>query len=273
MKNEHTEIIYPNVIFRLKNEMFSVSGKYVSSIQPLPSQLIQVPHAPAYVKGTFSYQGSTVSIVNLRQLFDWQTVENEFEDFTNMIENRKNDHLNWVRTLEQCLEENKPFTLATDCHQCALGKWRDSFHTEHSAVMYHLNKLDAPHKELHDSAVKILKQSAQQGQDLKKVKDKIVPEVLSLLDEMKEVFKNSIYREMVVVLNGEQPVALMVDEIIEVDYLQYEKESGISENARKKGMIKAIQRYDKTQELVLELDVPLLQATVDLGENKSNIIR
>lgn len=260
-----TDIDYPHVIFRLKNELFSVLGKYVSTIQKYPDAVIQIPHAPYYVRGSFSYQGQTISIVDLRLLFGWQSLDDEYAAFSEMIEQRKNDHMNWVRTLEACLKEDKPFPLATDSHQCALGKWRDTFTTKSSSIAHQLQKIDAPHEALHHAAIEAIECSDQCGSAedeahkkriIQRLTENLMPQILSLLDETKDIFRNFEYREMVLVLGGEQPIGLLVDEVIAVDDLTYEKESDLSASTKAKGMIQAIQRYDKTNELVLELDVP-----------------
>lgn len=266
------DIAYPYVIFRLKNELFSVLGKYVSSIQQFPDAVIQIPHAPSYVRGSFSYQGQTISIVDLRLLFNWQSLEEEYEDFSQMIEQRKNDHMNWVTTLQECLKEDKVFPLATDSHQCALGRWRDNYSTESSSIKHQMQKIDVPHEALHHAAIEAIEQKNQcsgekletsQKKILTNLEDNLMPQVLSLLDELKDIFKSLEYREMVLVLGGEQPVGILVDEVVAVDDLIYEKESNLSASTKAKGMIQAVQRYDKTNELVLELDVPGIKEKVN----------
>ena len=260
--NQDTE--YPHVMFRLKNELFSVFGKYVSTIQQYPEDVIQIPHAPSYVRGSFFYQGQTISIVDLRLLFDWQSLEQEFTAFSEMIDQRKNDHINWVRTLEECLTEEKVFPLATDSHKCALGKWRDSFVGKSSSIAHQLQKIDAPHEALHHAAIEVMeyrkKNSSSETETYKKsvmqkLEGTLMPQILSLLDETKDIFRKFEYREMVLVLGGEHPIGLLVDEVVAVDNLVYEKESKLSETMKAKGMILAVQRYEKTKELVLELDV------------------
>lgn len=272
---KETEITYPHVIFRLCNELFSISGKYVSSIQQFPDKLIQVPHVPDYVRGTFSYLGKTISLVDLRALFGWPTVEEEYQKFSEMIDHRKQDHLNWVRTLEECLEENKAFPLATDFHQCALGRWRDRYETQSDAIAHHLKKIDPPHRELHAMALEAMKCSQDcencareecQKKVLKRMTDQLVPQIIALLDEAKDMFKDIEYREMVLVLNGERPVSLLVDDVIAVDDLIDEENDGLSKSTKKQAFIHKIQRYNRTQELIMELDIPLLESSVEVGE-------
>lgn len=274
-QNINTEIDYPYVIFRLNNELFSVSGKYVSTIQQFPETIIHIPHAPSYVRGTFSYQGQTISIVDLRLLFGWKSVEEEYQAFSDMIEQRKNDHIHWVRTFEECTRENKEFPLATDFHQCALGKWRDKFKTKNNTIAHHLNKMDAPHAAIHHAAIEVMEyeHDHESGKDdefkqkiVHQVVNQMMPQMLSILDETKKIFRDLEYREMILVLGGEKPVGLLVDEVIAVDDLVYEQGGKLSESTLKKGLMLAVQRYEKTKELVLELDVPGIKEKVDLDD-------
>lgn len=269
-----TEMDYPYVIFRLKGELFSVSGKYVSTIQEFPESIIHIPHAPSYVRGTFSHQGQTISIIDLRLLFGWKNVEEEYQAFSDMIEQRKNDHIHWVKTFEKCTRENKVFPLATDFHQCALGKWRDGFTTNNNTIIHHLQKMDIPHEAIHHAAIEIIECGRNKnGKDtefkekvLDEVVNRLMPQMLSILDETKVIFRNLEYREMVLILGGEKPVGLLVDEVVTVDNLVYEQKSKLSESTLKKGLILSVQRYEKTKELVLELDVPGIEEKVDLDD-------
>lgn len=273
MNQQTPELDYPYVIFRLNHELFSVSGKYVSTIQQVPKEIIHIPHAPSYVRGTFSYQGQIVSIVDLRLLFGWQSVDDEYQTFSAMIDQRKNDHIHWVQTFAECIQENKVFPLATDCHQCALGKWRDTFTTKNHTIAHHLKKMDAPHAAIHHAAIEVLEceQQCQSSGDIEckekilhEVIHRLMPQMLAILDETKEIFHDLEYREMVLVLGGEKAIGLLVDEVLAVDHLVYEEKSKLAENNLKKGLMLAVQRYHKTEELVLELDVPSIKEKVNL---------
>ena len=72
--------------------------------------------------------------------------------FEQMIDDRKQDHINWVNELERYMVEGGSFKLARDPHQCALGKWYDHFTTDNMSVTNLLKKIEEPHENLHKAA-------------------------------------------------------------------------------------------------------------------------
>lgn len=218
----------PWLIFRVGEELYAINSSYISYITTKPTMLTKVPDMHRACFGLMPYQGGYVTVVSLRTLFGMTTLEQEYKDFKKMIEERKQDHLHWVEELERSVRERSDFTLAVDPHQCAFGKWYDGFESDLNSVNSHLAKIDSPHKKLHQCAEKVMHCYAEDGNldlpcaegVLNGLEREIVPRIVKLLDETKEVF-SSHFREMIVVLEDKnERIGLIVDEVLSVDALE-----------------------------------------------------
>ena len=58
-------------------------------------------------------------------------------------------------------ENNTPFSLSRDPHQCAFGKWYDNFKTDNEDLRSILNRFDEPHKKIHALADSLLNMAKQ----------------------------------------------------------------------------------------------------------------
>lgn len=220
------DIRYPYIVFKIAESLYCVNSKYISTIVQLPPY-DKIPAAPENVTGMFRHRDQVIQMLDLRITFGFKTVADEYREFEEMINARKQDHVHWVDILEQSIENEEPFKLATNPHQCALGKWYDSFETTNSSVLFHLRKIEEPHRRLHEAAVEAERckkdhESCRREQCLKSifdnVKNEYMPVILSLLDETKQIFRSSIYREMVLLLDG-MKWGVVVDEIVAVEEL------------------------------------------------------
>ncbi len=224
--SEQAAKTFPSLSFQVDKNRCSITARCVSSIILMPEQIVSYPEAPAYCKGVIDLRGQVIPLVDTRTLFGLPTLEQEYADFCAMLDARKQDHVKWVKELERCIEQDASFPLAVDHHLCALGKWCDSFHSENSALMFHLHKLDDPHQRLHVVARHYNEcrehrtdcgQDAQIQRDTEMAGSQYMPTILKLLNEAKEIFYSS-YQAIVIILEGTQGMlGLIVDQVFSVD--------------------------------------------------------
>lgn len=236
---EQTEVHYPWLLFQLGKNCFAINSKRVGGIMISPEELTCLPDSPEFVRGLIMLQGNIIRLLDLRMLFGMETIEMEREEFHQMLEDRKQDHLLWVKELERCIESGEAFTLATDPHKCAFGQWYDQFESESHSVNHHLRKIEEPHRKLHEAALAV----AECRQDcekctrdkclkeiLRELNEELAPRIVSLLDEAQEVFRES-YREMAILIEeGDRRLGLIVDQVLSVEELDRHEldDSGVS---------------------------------------------
>lgn len=261
------EMFHTYIVFRIKENLFCITGQVVQSIQQLPEKLLTVPGAPDYVRGSFKNLGEIVSVVDLRKFFDWKTAQEEYHEFSDMIEQRKKDHIHWVDTLRDCHANGKTFPLAKDCHGCALGVWRDNYRTDAPTINFLMNKLDVPHAKLHSLADAAM--DPEKGEEvLEQMDTELVPAVLQILEEMKEDFREREFKEMVLILREEkksQKVALIVDEVLGVESLHHQGIAGTPLTNQQKNYLRGILLRESDNSLVMDLDIDLLYNGIQLS--------
>lgn len=257
---------FPYIVFRAANRYFTLNSGNVMAIMEMP-QVEFIPEAPNGVRGIFMFRGDAAPVLDLRVALNESTLERTNIDFTNMLETHKHAHLNWVNTLKKSVEEHEPFTLATDPHQCAFGKWYDSYQTDNLALSHHLKKLETPHRLLHETAIEIENCKANNlptealEEILQRAENDYVKTVVGLLDEAITVFKNS-FREMALVLNlNGKHCALAVDEVLSVDELSEAAGKDSIDVIAKSSLVAFIKQSERYPgSLILELDETALAA-------------
>ncbi|MEG1875716.1 MAG: CZB domain-containing protein, partial [Angelakisella sp.] len=188
-----------------------------------------IPAAPKGMRGIFMYMGSAVPMLDLRTALGKNTLDSEYIDFVAMLEQRKQDHYRWVEALNLSVEQHQPFNLATDPHQCAFGKWYYNFKSENNAINHHMNKIEEPHRLLHEAAL-LATQCRQEHEKCKRetcvkkvlhdVEHVYAKAVIELIEEAKEVMRDS-YREMALVIEHEgKYYGIAVDEVLSVEEVE-----------------------------------------------------
>lgn len=264
------EIKCPYIIFKLSGSLYCINSKHISTIVQIPDYST-IPAAPANVTGMFKYRDNVIQMLDLRITFGIKSVASEFRDFEEMIDARKQDHVNWVKELERYITEGGTFSLAKDSHQCALGKWYDRYTTDNQAVSAHLRKMEEPHEKLHQSAVEAEhcmknqadeEQMARLSEILRMAKENYMPTILTLLDQTKEIFRSTIFKEMVLILDGLK-WGIVVDEIVSVEDLDVIADRQQEPMVNRSSFINNVMESSKQDGLIFELNTQNLTTKLE----------
>ncbi len=120
-----------------------------------------VPQAPSYVRGIINLRGKVLPLIDLRLRLGFRSTVSELSEFTTMLAQREQDHKNWLNELDASIQEEREFTLTTNPHKCAFGKWYDTFETDDLSARAILRKFDRPHRRIHAIAHKVEKLQAE----------------------------------------------------------------------------------------------------------------
>lgn len=271
------KIIYPHIIFKLKHSLYCVDSRYIQTITDLPAYTT-IPDASPNIQGVFTYREQPIQLLNLRHLLRMPSREEEFAAFSAMLDQRKQDHIKWVQELKRTVLEHERFTLAVDPHKCAFGKWYDHFQSDNSALSHHMSKIKKPHEKLHNSAHKLLKlfetgyneeTEAAAQEILQRAENEYMVEVLSLLEDSKEIFRSTVYREMVLVLNNEFKLGMAVDEVLAVEELESEGDNYQLQKIDASAMILDFRKSERFGDLILELNIPTIVEQLQNGDGLS----
>lgn len=224
MKNSKLES--PWVLLELNDVIYATSCESVLSLNQLP-EVTPLPKSPPEVRGVINFRGRLIELVDTRRILGIKSITDEIEDFDTMMNQRYQDHTNWLNTLETTVKNDTEFTLTTDPHKCAFGKWYDSYNGKNTNIMFlsTFAKFDKPHKEIHEIAIKakelILSGNKQAAIDLiESTRNTKLKEMLGLFDDLKDAYKNS-RKEIVVVIGEDESkcIGLSVDQITAIEHL------------------------------------------------------
>lgn len=268
----------PWLIFEINKVLYALNCSKIQSIMKKPEEdghSTYLPDSPDYIRNMVRIRENVVPTLDLRRLYDITSVEDEYQEFKAMIDQRKEDHKKWVETLEKSATEGTAFTLARDPHQCAFGKWYYSYHSDHQVIDFMLRKIEEPHRQLHEAADKVL--ACSQDHDkcarteclkevFEKAKTKLMPQLLELLEEVKDVFHHRYQEKLIVVEEGDKRIAVIVDDVKAIDQLEHvdgrEEFSEMMQNR----YIYSVGRGQKIHDIILMLKAEELLALVKEGK-------
>lgn len=214
---------YPWVIFTLQKTLFGVSAEFVRSMVNTP-RAASVPHTPDFMRGVINLRGVVVPLIDLRARLGMSSFLSEVEDFCSLMDQREEDHKNWLVELEAAVQENREFSLATDPHKCAFGKWFDTFKPDSYALSMLMKKFDNPHKKIHGIATQVL--SLEKNGDLngalkiiEQCRENELAEMVSLFEKARKNYRENNNEVSVVLEVNNNLFAFAVDTIESVESL------------------------------------------------------
>lgn len=212
--------LLPDVIFIVQNEKYSVSSRYVLHICVMPPITVMTGLEP-YCRGITIFNEKSVPVYDLRKIFGMCSFEEEWDQ---MIHQRMADHQRWVSELEKSVENDTEFTLTTDPHQCAFGKWYDGFTTDNSYLNIYLKQINAPHTAIHKTG-ELVKQLMREGKKeearaaVADMKKNYFKKTMEILENMSSVYKEG-KREMLIIMQVEGTyISLVADSISSIKKL------------------------------------------------------
>lgn len=223
MANERKDS--PWVLIELDHVIYGISCDIVLSLNQVP-EITHLPAAPKEIRGVIKFRTKLIQLIDTRLLLNRKSIAEEIVDFNTMMDQRYQDHLNWLDTLERDVKGNVEFKLTTDPHKCAFGKWYDSYNMDNASIMFSsaFAKFDEPHKAIHQIGItaKTLIESGRKDDAvalINSVKETELKQMIHLFSEIKIAYKES-RRETVVVLGDEnKSIGISVDQITSIENL------------------------------------------------------
>ncbi len=214
---------YPLVIFVIQDSQYAISAKFVSNMVAVP-ETRPVPHAPSYVRGIINLRSKVLPLVDLRMRLGFQSAASEMNEFYSMLNQREQDHRNWLNELEASVDEKRDFPLTSDPHKCAFGKWYDTYETNDLSAKAILRKFDRPHKRIHALAHKVEEFQAQGDFDnaqkvIEEGREKDLKRMIKLFASVQNHFSESAREIAMIVETPEFDYAVAIDMVSAVEFL------------------------------------------------------
>lgn len=107
---QQEEINFPWLVFRLKENLYTVNSKIITSIVIIPEDITIVPNVPNYIKGLIHLRGSVIPLIDLRLLFKIKSVKEEYEEFKIT---KSNEEFKSFKEMVVILEKNNSYVGIT----------------------------------------------------------------------------------------------------------------------------------------------------------------
>jgi purine-binding chemotaxis protein CheW len=221
----------PFVLFEAGNGLYAVSAEFVREMLILPP-VVHVPNMPPEIRGVINLRGSILTLVDLRIKLGVASTKSDLDGLIQLLRDREQDHRNWLKELEACVRERRPFTLARDPHKCKFGLWYDQYKNQEQTIQaaffrMTLKKMDAPHQIIHASAEEVLKQAENGNFEealaiLEKRRNCELAKLVKLFEESRQILEETRREIVMVVRNGAKQFAMSIDGVQSVEHIPCE---------------------------------------------------
>ncbi len=254
------------VLATIGHQPFAFPIHAVREMVQMP-KVTAIPQSNATVRGVINLRGSVIPVIDMRVRLGMVSCIQESAQYIAMMNAREEDHRYWLQDLELSVKDRRSFTLATDPHLCAFGKWYYSYDSTAStnrcmALDQILVQFENPHNRIHAIADEVLEleKAGDFGSALEIIEETRTTDLarmISLFEEARSAIKErSRELAMVIELEGKK-LALVVDAVETVERLNNDggERKGIEAAGLEDPIIEKICRRAKDSSLVITLNV------------------
>ncbi len=220
----------------VKDKYFAIDVESIIEILR-PKDITQIPEVAEYVLGVMNIRGHIGTVVSLRKMMHYKEMGEELQEFIASI---KKGHSDWVRELEESVNQDKDFTKTLDPHACPLGVWIDEVMTclkcDDTFMEKIKREINPHHKHLHEKgrtvidtaltdkekAVGIIRTEIHEHYD-------VVMKNIEALDEDIDLWTNSIQRIVAFNTKKGETVNILVDDVIDIISITEEQKQKLSQ--------------------------------------------
>lgn len=177
-----------------------------------------MPNMPSYVRGVIDFMGAPIPLLDTRIRLSIKSRQEEVDELIGIFLQRKQDHLTWISKLKAAVEHDEDITVEKNPHNCAFGKWYDTYKANTLALSAYMRRFDRPHQAIHDLAVQseqlVLKGQKEQAKSLiSAAEQNELLTLVALFDGFEEQMRLS-YQEYAIVVNHDnRKIALAIDAV------------------------------------------------------------
>ena len=110
------------VLVKIGHLPFAFPIGVVREIVQMPKVTV-LPQTNRYVRGVIQLREDVIPVIDMRVRLGMTSCVQESESYAAMLDQREEDHRQWLNELELSVKEKRAFKLARDPRECAFGKW------------------------------------------------------------------------------------------------------------------------------------------------------
>lgn len=208
------------ITFHVGQAEYALSVRYVRYITARASlQTRSAPDRQGPPSTVFDFEGKSVVLHRLCNLVNSGSQLDESTELIDLLNSRRQDHINWIDALEYSIKTGERFEKATDPHKCAFGVWYDRYQPRDPELKKIMERFDGPHQRIHSLAENLLHQAHHLGeltqaiQALEAEKNSTLKELLVLFNEAISRLEEMIKPVVLVLQDGRRLFGLEVENI------------------------------------------------------------
>ncbi len=210
-------LINQYLVIQIADTHYAIKLNPIREIVIIPN-ITSVPDSPNFVRGVIKLRNNIITLIDSRKRLGFHSLDEIDKEMIDMLKHREEEHINWVQTLYASLETGTEFTLTTDPHACAFGKWFDNYKTTNIGLSVYIKQFDLPHKRIHSTASKALTELKLNGLDhakkiIAEVKNTDLKQMMLLFEGVQKAIRES-HRELAIVIESKNGlIAIAADNV------------------------------------------------------------
>jgi chemotaxis signal transduction protein len=171
--------------------------------------------------GAILFQGQAITWQPLWAGLAEPSVYQSFDDLAQALPQRRQDHIDWMASLEQSLLHDIPFAKARSPYECAFGKWFYAFNSDDRRLSMLLSQFEAPHARIHGLADRLLTMCSEGEKDsalaiFNHEKEGTLALLLQLFDNVLALLPHLKRPVALIVNDGNGRHALGIDRVLDI---------------------------------------------------------
>lgn len=260
--------------FLVKGKRFALPVEWVKEILPIRS-VVDLPVSNPWIRGGINIRGNVLTLFDFRLIMGESTLIKEREELVVTLNQREQDHIDWLDALKKSVTDGSEFRKATNPKACAFGKWYYTFKAPDSTIERTLADFEEPHNEIHALAhtALSLSNSGKREEAIKLVeeaKTTTLSRLLKLFTDLKSSLTVDI-RELAIVClypNG-KPFAVAVDGVENIRSLENEK---FNVRDAVEASTTVVKIWSTDTQTALEVDFRILQKVITQMSSESEVV-
>lgn len=215
----------PWLLLNINENIYAVSCENVLSLYQV-DKITSLPKSPNEIRGVVKFRDQIIQLVDIRKILNVKGIDEDIREFEELMEARRNDHIKWLNTLDDCVKNEKEFTLTTNPHKCAFGKWYDTYRSNNTNLMFLMTfaRFNNPHLEIHaigDKAKELIDKNDRKGAIalVEATRNTVLMKMMMLFDEIKQAYRESKREILVIIGDTTRSIGIAVDEIVAIEHL------------------------------------------------------
>ena len=207
------------IVFEVGTSVFAINLDSVNRISTIPA-ITPLASANKFIEGMISYESRILHVLSLRTIVDKEDCATELlHTFEELIK----QHHNWIKGLENSVENGAQFNGALNAHLCNLGKWIDNFTSYDDDISDILRNLNSHHSRLHNLGADIVELLSENKKEaalelFHTEVDSTFHKTMGAMQTLKAEYKTvaDSLQKLLLYKNNEDYFAIKVDKIVDI---------------------------------------------------------